>query len=280
MAEQHDLQAVEEAAQSKAALYRLGANLIRYRIPVTAISVFFTAIMAYYAFGIRMGTSFSDLLPYRHPFVQVHTRFAAQFGGANNVNIMLTVRDGDVFNQEVLKKIYEMTQAMDRVVGVNHDQIESVGHRTTRYLTVLGGTIATPPIMRRPPKTDNEVEEIRKICYNTESVYGQLVALNGKALLIKANFIEGKLDYKRIFDEIDRTVREPFETEEHQIWIAGEPRLYGWIYHYANEVFYIFLACTIFCWLLLYFYFHDWRGALRPRLRARLRRCGGWAPRR
>ena len=40
-----------------------------------------------------------------------------------------------------------------------------------------------------------EVEEIKKICYNTESVYGQLVALNGQALLIKANFIEGKLDY-------------------------------------------------------------------------------------
>ena len=52
------------------------------------------------------------------------------------------------------KKIYDMTQAMDRVTGVNHDQIESIGHRTTRYLTVLGGTIATPPIMRRPPKTD------------------------------------------------------------------------------------------------------------------------------
>ena len=68
MPEQQDLRAVEEAAQSKAALYRLGANLIKYRVPVTAISVFFTAIMAYYASGIHMSTSFSDLLPYRHPF--------------------------------------------------------------------------------------------------------------------------------------------------------------------------------------------------------------------
>jgi predicted RND superfamily exporter protein len=255
---------VEEAAQSKAALYRLGAKLIQRRIPVSLISIFFTAIMAYFASGMTMSTSFSDLLPYRHPFVQVHMRFANQFGGANNVNVMLTVKNGDVFTKEVLRKIYDMTQAMDRVTGVNHDQIESIGHRTTRYLTVLGGTIATPPIMRRPPKTDEEVEEIKKICYNTDSVYGQLVSLDGKALLIKANFIEGRLDYKRIFDEIDRTVKEPFETSEHQIWIAGEPRLYGWIYHYATEVYYIFIACTVFCWLLLYFYFHDWRGALRP----------------
>src|SRR5215813_5817937 len=264
MAERKTLSAVEEAELSKAALYRLGAKLLKNRLPVTIIAVFFTAIMAYQALGMQMTTAFNDLLPYRHPFVQVHFNFAHQFGGANNVNIMLKVEKGDVFNKEVLTKIYDMTQAVDRITGVNHDQIASVGHRTTRYLTVLGGTIATPPVMRRPPKTDGEVEEIRKSCYNTEAIYGQLVSLDGKALLIKANFVEGRLDYKRIFEEIDRTVKEPFETSEHTIWIAGEPRLYGWIYHYANEVFYIFIAATVFCWLLLYAYFRDWRGALRP----------------
>lgn len=264
MAEDKGLSAVEEAARSKAALYRLGANLIKYRLPITLIVAVFTGFMAYQATKLEMTTAFNDLLPYRHPWVQVHFRFAEQFGGANNVNVMLKVEKGDVFTKEILKKIYDMTQAMDRVTGVNHDQIESIGHRTTRYLTVLGGTIATPPVMRRPPKTDAEVEEIKKICYNDQAIYGQLVSLDGKALLIKANFIEGKLDYRRIFDEINRTVKEPFETAEHTIWIAGEPRLYGWIYYYANEVFYIFIAAILVCWILLYMYFHDWRGALRP----------------
>ena len=264
MAEQKNLSSLEEAQRSKAALYRLGASLIKNRVPVTIITAIFTAFMGYKASHIEMSTAFNDLLPYRHPFVQVHFKFANQFGGANNVNVMLKVEKGDVFTKEILKKIFDMTQAMDRITGVNHDQIASIGHRTTRYLTVLGGTIATPPVMRRPPKTDEEVEEIKKICYNTESIYGQLVSLNGQALLIKANFIEGRLDYKRIFDELDRTVKEPFETSEHTIWIAGEPRLYGWIYHYATEVYYIFIVATVFCWILLYMYFHDWRGALRP----------------
>jgi uncharacterized protein len=264
VAEGTQLSALEEAMQSKAALYRIGALLIKHRIPIMLISGLFTAYMAYMATGLRMATAFNDLLPYRHPFVQVHFKFANQFGGANNINVMIKVDKGDVFTKEMLRKIFDMTLALDRVVGVNHDQVASIGHRTTRYLTVLGGTIATPPVMRRPPKTDEEVEEIKKICYNTDSIYGQLVSLNGQALLIKANFIEGRLDYRRIFDEVKRTVIEPFETSEHTIWVAGEPQLYGWIYYYANEVFYIFLAAMIFCWLLLYAYFHDWRGALRP----------------
>jgi len=275
VAEGKSLSAVEEAAQSKATLYRIGATLIRNRIPILIITGLFTAFMAYKASELRMSTAFNDLLPYRHPFVQVHFKFANQFGGANNINIMLLVKKGDVFNKEILKKIFDMTQAMDRVTGVNHDQVASIGHRTTRYLTVLGGTIATPPVMRRPPKTDEEVEEIKKICYNTDSIYGQLVSLDGKALLIKANFIEGRLDYRRIFDEVNRTVKEPFETSEQSIWIAGEPRLYGWIYYYAREVFYIFLAATVFCWLFLYLYFHDWRGALRPTITGVISACWG-----
>ena len=266
MAESRDrkLSAIEEAELAKATLYRLGASLLKNRVLVTLIATLLTAFMAYQALGMQMTTAFNDLLPYRHPYVQVHFKFANQFGGANNVNIMLKVDKGDIFNKEVLKKIYDMTQAMDRINGVNHDQIASIGHRTTRYLTVLGGTIATPPVMRRPPKSEEEVEEIKKICYNSDAIYGQLVALNGQAALIKVNFIEGRLDYRRIFDEINRTVIEPFENNEHTIWVAGEPRLYGWIYHYANEVFTVFILATLFCWVLLYLYFQDWRGALRP----------------
>ena len=262
--EQPPTPSFQEPHKTNEALYWLGESLIKNRIPVLVLVTIFTAIMAYFTFQLKMSTAFNDLLPYRHPFVQVHFKFADQFGGANNVNIMLKVEKGDVFNKDILKKIFDMTQAVDRVSGVNHDQIASIGHRTTRYLTVLGGTIATPPVMRRPPKTEEEVEEIKKICYNTESIYGQLVSLDGKALLIKANFIEGRIDYRRIFDEIQRTVVEPFTTDEHTIWIAGEPQLYGWIYRYANEVYSVFIAATVIAWLLLYFYFRDWRGALRP----------------
>src|SRR5713226_2639238 len=54
-----------------------------------------------------------------------------------------------------------------------------------RYLTVLGGTIATLPVMHRPPKTDEEVKEIKKICYNTEAVRLGL-AMAGKAVSFTA----------------------------------------------------------------------------------------------
>ena len=94
MAEDEKLSALEEAMQSKAALYRLGASLIKNRIPVILITTILTGFMVYKMAGLEMSTAFNDLLPYRHPFVQVHTKFATQFGGANNINVMIEVRRG------------------------------------------------------------------------------------------------------------------------------------------------------------------------------------------
>ena len=56
----------------------------------------------------------------------------------------------------------------------------------------------------------------------------------------------------------------PEQTAE--VFIAGEPRLYGWIYNYADDVFWILVVTYLIEWVLRWLYFHDWRGSLRPTL--------------
>ena len=250
----------------KEALYRLGEWLIDHRKIVAGMTYVFTAVMAFFAFQLEMFTEFTDLLPYRHPFVETHSKYANQFGGANNITIMVEVKDGTVFNVSTLAKIFEMTQKVDKLPGVNHDQIDSIGHRSTRYLTMEGGSISTPPVMRRLPTNDKDVEKIKQVVHFSENIHGILVSLDDKAALIRANFFEGRVNYRDLFYIVNDTLIQPFQDENTVIWVAGEPRLYGWIYHYTSETWYIFIGCTFFMWILLYFYFHDWRGALRPTL--------------
>ena len=47
MAENKQLSALEEAMQSKGALYHIGASLIQNRIPIIIITSIFTAFMGY-----------------------------------------------------------------------------------------------------------------------------------------------------------------------------------------------------------------------------------------
>jgi uncharacterized protein len=250
--------------EEKAALYRVGNWLVDNRLWVSLITIAFTAFMAYEASKLQMYTSFGELLPYNHPFVAVHNKYSQQFGGANNITIMFEVKDGTIFNKDTLTKIFKATQEVDVLPDVNHDQIDSIGHRTTRYLTMQGGSISSPPVMRRPPVTEKDVEQIKNIVHYSENIHGILVSLDDKAALIRANFHEGRIDYRQIFYDINSKIIEPFQDEKTRIWVAGEPRLYGWIYRYSNDVFWILVVTYCIEWVLRWMYFHDWRGSLRP----------------
>ena len=254
-----------EVPKDKRLLYWLGDKLIDYRHPVSIVVLLVTAMFAYWGFQLRLVTSFSDLLPQDHEYIQIHNRFSGSFGGANNIMVMLEVKEGTIFTPENLNKIWKMTEGLDKVYGVNHNQIDSIAHRTVRYLKVAaGGTMRAQPVMTGEVKTQEEANLIRRNVHNSENIYGLLVSLDDKAALIRANFIEGKLDYRRIFEEVNANVVDPFQDENVQVFVAGEPRLYGWVYNYAGDVFFILVITYCIEWVLRWMYFHDWRGALRP----------------
>lgn len=247
-------------------LYRLGEALIRHRLPVGLVTLAGTVFMAYFAFQVHMSTRFDDLLPYNHPYVQLHQKYAAEFGGANNITIMIEVKNGTIFNVDTLRRIFKITEAVDALDGVNHDQIDSIGHRSTRSIKISGSMITTPPVMSREPESDADVHDIEKAVHHSGNIYGILVSFDDKAALVRANFIEGAVPYQVIFDEINDRIIKPFQDDNHTIWVAGEPRLYGWVYYYAYEAFYVFGGAGFLLWCLLWYYFRDWRGALRPTL--------------
>ena len=254
-----------EVPEDKRLLYWLGDKLIDYRHPVSIVVILVTAVFAYWGSQLQLVTSFGDLLPQNHPYIKIHNKYSGTFGGANNINIMIQVKEGSIFTVDTLNKIWKMTEGLDKVYGVNHNQIDSIAHRTVRYLKVAaGGTMRAQPVMLQPVKTPEEAANIRRIVHNAENIYGLLVSLDDKAALIRANFIEGRLDYKRIFTEVNENVVDPFRDANTEVYVAGEPRLYGWVYHYTGDVFFVLIITWCFEWILGWMYFHDWRGALRP----------------
>jgi len=253
------------SAEEKAALFRVGEWLIDNRGWVSFVTIAFTAFMAYEASKLEMFTSFNELLPYRHPFIAVHDKWSKQFGGANNLTIMFEVKHGTIFTQDILRKIYTATQLVDIFPDVNHDQIDSVAHRTTRYLRAEpNGAITVAPVMRHPPASDMDVQQVETLSHLSENIHGVLVSLDDKAALLRVNFHEGRVDYRKIFYEVNEKIIDRLQDDNLKIWVAGEPRLYGWIYRYSNDVFWILVITYSIEWVLRWLYFHDWRGALRP----------------
>ena len=258
---------MNEPAQTtdQAFLYRLGEHLIARRTIVLIGVVLATLVFAAFALQLDLVTRFDEQLPQNHEFIQTHNQYATEVGGANTLQIMVEVKEGTIFTRQTLGKVFEMTKRLDTISGINHDLINSLAHRTNRRIQLKGGGLTeVEPIMERAPQNENDVRRVREIVYTTPNLYGVLVSLDEKATLLQATFIEGRIDHRRLFDEVMGAIVEPFSDDNTTIHVAGHPALYGWVYYYAKQVYVIFLATTILMWLCLYLYFHDIRGALRP----------------
>ena len=70
-------------------------------ILIFSISLFFL----YKLKDLEVYTKFADLLPQKHEYIKVHNKIRAQFGGANTINMVLQVKEGDIFNPTTLQKM-------------------------------------------------------------------------------------------------------------------------------------------------------------------------------
>ncbi len=248
------------------AWYRFGEWILRRRFLVLLCIGLLTVFFGYFAAQTQLVTSFGDLLPQNHPFVQVAHQYDSYFGSVNNVSVMIEARNGTIFTPDILGKIARMTSRMDTVYGVLHGSVHSMA--TASYFRPLaGGVILNTPVMPggSAPTDQTGADEVRgNVHKNPGVVFGRFVSLDDRAALIEASFLESRLDYRQIFDEIYRIVVRPERDRSVRIYVGGQPILYGWVYRYTPQIFWIFVITVLAVWVLLYLYFHDWRGALRP----------------
>ena len=170
------------------ALARLIDLILQHRVPVVSAILGFTCVMAYLAGQIEVKTVFSDLLPRNHPYVEVNNQFKQTFGGSNMVSIMLEVEQGDVFNPTVLAKVRQVTQALQKVEGVDTYQIASLASKKMKEVRASTEGIESKPLMWPGlPKDAGEIAVLREAVLNNPLVYGPYVSIDMRATLITAD---------------------------------------------------------------------------------------------
>ncbi|MBI2875844.1 MAG: MMPL family transporter, partial [Candidatus Tectomicrobia bacterium] len=148
---------------------------------------------------------------------------------------------------------------------VNHNQIESIAHLRTRTLKITPeGLIRSIPLLpTKIPQSPEVLARIREECFSNDTVYGRLVSYDGKGALVTAAFLEQRVDYGKLFDDLQRLERE-LEDENTEIYITGQPMLYGWIAHYYAQTLLIFAITLTILLSLLVVYFRRLVGVVVP----------------
>ena len=128
-----------------------------------AILLLITAAFASRIPYLEMYSNFADLLPQKHPYIQLHNEVKDTFGGANNVVMAISVEEGDIFTSDVLARIHMLTLGVDSLPGVNHNLVRSLTHRTVRktWLTEMG--TMNSQAFYDPLKPDLSEEELAQL---------------------------------------------------------------------------------------------------------------------
>ncbi|MBW2184185.1 MAG: MMPL family transporter [Deltaproteobacteria bacterium] len=233
------------------------------------ISLFFIYLLK----DLKVYTKYDDLLPQRHEYIKLHNRIRSQFGGANIVNMVLQVREGDIFNPTTLQKIKDITDELYLIPGADRFKVLSIAVNLLVDMVITpGGLDFTPLMFPEVPQTPEEIEILKEKIY-ASVFYGNFVWFDSKKTLITADFFEDEIDYSVVFKELLR-IQKKYEDDNHILAINGEPLHLGYVDSYADEVFLIMIGTFLVMFILFYYWYRSLRAAVIPFLAALL--SGVW----
>lgn len=223
-------------------------------------------ITLFFAVGlpnVELRTIFSDLLPKNHPFVQTYTDHP-NFGNPLTITVMIKRKDGDIYNSQTLAKVWDITRDIDLTPAVDHDQIMSIATEKARFTEATPYGIDSQPLMGdHAPATEEEISEFRHRVDKAPNARTFLISQDETATLIKATFIERLIDYGEIFTYVQDLARRE-RDDEHEIYVAGQPMLTGWVYSHERAMLGIFGVTAAALVLSLIIYMRNVVGVVTP----------------
>ena len=241
----------------------LASWMIKHRYIVLGTMLAITIFFLFQISKITIKTELSDLLPYSHPFIKIHEKYEEQIGGSFKIFLMLQVKEGNIYNKETLEKIVRITDGLDAVPGVNHNQIYSIASRKLKKIKVTADAILTEDLMKEVPYSPSSMEEFKGTVRTAPGVFGVWVSKDEKAALFSAAFVERLMNVDIIFKDVGRLI-EKESDKNHVVSMAGEPVLMGWVNIYRGEMWRIFgITFTLLLFILL-IYFRNIAGTLVP----------------
>ena len=241
-----------------------GGYVLRNRTQFAAILIAITIFMAYWALHVPIATRFEDLFPSKDPNVLLYRQYRRQYGGAQTLVLMLRVRDGEIFNLKTLGAIQDLTRKVDILPGVNHNEVFSLASYRVIYARAIPGALVSRPYMYpKLPKNQAEIDDLKKTVMAHREELAGYVTSDLKGAMIIAAFNEEGLDYKGLFDAVQRLIGQ-YQDSNTTIYASGAAMFAAWGYHYLPRIALIFLISIVLMVAILYLSLG--------------RRSGWWAP--
>ncbi|KWR83084.1 efflux RND transporter permease subunit [Cupriavidus sp. IDO] len=209
-----------------------GVLMHRRRLLLT-LCLAVTMALGFSATRLRLDPGFNKMIPLQHPYMQVFTKYASTFSGANTVLVSLRWKgDGDIYNAAFMDKLRHATDEVFFIPGVDRSRVFSLFTPNVRYTEVteagFRGDVVVPG---RFSGTPAELDKVRRNVARSGQI-GRLVSNDLRSALIRAELREtdpatGKtIDYSSVARQLEK-IRAEFSGTDVDVSIVGFAKLVG-----------------------------------------------------
>ncbi len=244
------------------------------RVVILIAFFLLTLFLGYNAVKIQPDASFERMIPLEHPYIinMLEHRNDLQNLG-NFVRIAVEVKEGDIFNQEYMETLKQITDEVFYLSGVDRSGLKSLWTSNVRWVEVTeqgfqGGTVIPD---NYDGSSSASLEQLRQNTLRSNEV-GRLVADNFKSTIVYAPLYEKDpetgeaLDYAAFSRQLEEKIRQKYEAQNPnvQIHIVGFAKKVGDLIEGIGSIAWFAGITILLTTLLLFWYSRCIAGTLVP----------------
>lgn len=243
--------------------------LLRYRLPVLALTLALTAVLIPQAKQLMIVIDPATMLPQSHPYVVATNRVAKLFGSRHVVIIGITPKQGDVFQYSVLNKVQRITSDLLKTPGVVRENVTSLSARKVKDISGRDDQLEVKAMMGSVPQTMSQMDELRQ-AVQRNPVYGNLIISKDKrTVAVIAEFRDSPDGFRGMIDKVMLIVDREGDASV-DIAVGGLPVFLSRIEVYSERLAYLLPILILIIGLIHFEAFRTVQGFMLPLVTAML----------
>ena len=234
--------------------------VFRHRKFIVAFFTIVSLFLLYQASQLKMDAAFTKNIPLNHEYMQTYTKHAKDFGGANNIMVAVSAKNGNIFSPEFFDGLKEVHDQLYFIPGINRTTVKSLYSPSTRFTEVVEDGFAGGPVIPADFVANSTGLNIVKNNVEKAAVVGRLVANDYSSAMVSARLMEfnpktgEKLDTLAIATQLEVELREKLVNDTIDIHIIGFAKMAGDVAEGAKGVVQFFLIAIVITAIMVYLF--------------------------
>lgn len=241
--------------------------ILRNRLGNLIAIILLTAFMGYKAINVHLSYEMAQMLPASDTTSRAYEKFKATFGQDGTV-LFIGIKDEKLFTLSEFNDWLQLTESLKQVDGVQ--EVLSIGKLYTLEKNDSSRKFDFKPLFTEAPKTQAELDSIRKLIYDLPFYDGLIINKETNATLMMLTLDKKKLNNKSrigLINDIEHEVEAFSQKHNIQVHYSGMPYIRTKTMKMVkNELLLFMVLSMLVASLVLFLFFRSFKAVMFPML--------------